>query len=41
VVIIELPQASTPLSELVRADAEIRVQYGEKTISGRSAQSTH
>jgi hypothetical protein len=38
---IELPQASTPLSELMQTDAKIREQYGEKTISGRSAQSTH
>jgi hypothetical protein len=41
VVTIELPQASTPLPELLRADAEIRAKSGDKTISGRSAQSTH
>jgi hypothetical protein len=41
VVNIQLPQASTPLPELMRADAEIRAKSGELTISGRSAQSTH
>jgi hypothetical protein len=41
VVTIELPQASTPLAELMRADAEIRAKSGDKTISGRSAQATH
>lgn len=41
VVTIELPQADTPLDELMTKDAEIRAQYGERTISGRSAQATH
>lgn len=41
VVEIELPQASTPLEELMREDAEIRALSGDKTISGRSAQATH
>jgi hypothetical protein len=41
VVQIELPQASTPLPELMREDAEIRAVSGDKTISGRSAQATH
>lgn len=40
-VVIELPQASEPLSDLVQQDAEIRLLSGSKTISGRSAQSTH
>jgi uncharacterized membrane protein YgcG len=41
VIEIELPQASTPLDQLMTKDAEIREQYGERTISGRSAQVTH
>jgi hypothetical protein len=40
-VVIELPQASAPLSDLVQQDAEIRALSGDVTISGRSAQVTH
>jgi hypothetical protein len=38
---ITLPQASTPVEELERADAEIREVYGDKTISGKDARITH
>jgi len=38
---IELPSASEPIGSLQEEDAEIREAYGDVTISGRSAKSTH
>jgi len=38
---LSLPAASTPVQELEAQDAEIREEYGELTISNRSAQVTH
>ena len=38
---IALPSADTPVDALVEQDAEIRQEYGEQTLSGRSAQATH
>jgi hypothetical protein len=38
---IELPSASEPIDELQAQDEEIREAYGDQTLSGRSAQSTH
>jgi hypothetical protein len=41
VVEIELPSADEPIEELDELDGEIREAYGERTLSGRSARSTH
>jgi hypothetical protein len=41
IVEIELPSADEPVEELDERDSEIREAYGERTLSGRSAQSTH
>ncbi len=41
VVELELPSADTPVGELQEEDTEIREAYGETTLSGKSAQSTH
>jgi len=41
VVIIELPAADEPVEDLQEQDDETRDQYGERTLSGRSARSTH
>jgi hypothetical protein len=41
VIELELPQASTPIDELQEQDEEIREDYGELTLSNRSAQVTH
>lgn len=41
VVEIELPQADVPVETLEERDAEIRSNYGERTLGGRDAQSTH
>ena len=41
VIDVELPQASTPVEELQEQDAEIREDYGDLTLSRRSAQVTH
>jgi hypothetical protein len=41
VVIIDLPSADTPVAQLQEEEAEIRDEYGDVTISGKSAQSTH
>jgi hypothetical protein len=41
IVEIELPSADEPVDELDQRDAEIREAYGERTLSGRSARSTH
>ena len=38
---IELPSASDPIDVLEARDAEIREVYGDLTLSGKSAQSTH
>lgn len=38
---IAIPQASTSVEALQARDAEIRAEYGEKTLSGRDARSTH
>ena len=41
VIDIELPSADEPVDEMEERDEEIRENYGERTVSGRSAQSTH
>lgn len=41
VVIIDLPSVDQPVEELQEEDAEIRDEYGDVTISGKSAKSTH
>jgi len=41
VVVIELPAADEPVEDLQEQEEEIRDQYGERTLSGRSARSTH
>jgi len=38
---IELPPVDEPVDEMEERDDEIRRHYGEKTVSGRSARSTH
>jgi len=38
---VRLPSAKLPLAELRAEDARIRQQFGAKTLSGRSARSTH
>jgi hypothetical protein len=38
---LELPPSDEPVDDMQEHDAEIREQYGEKTVSGRSARSTH
>jgi hypothetical protein len=38
---IELPSADEPVDEMEERDQEIREEYGERTVSGRSARSTH
>ena len=38
---IELPSADEPVDEMEERDQEIREGYGERTVSGRSARSTH
>lgn len=40
-IVIELPPADEPVDEMQEHDEEIRDQYGERTVSGRSARSTH
>jgi hypothetical protein len=41
VIEIELPPSDEPVDEMQAEDEEIRKLYGEKTLGGRSAQSTH
>jgi hypothetical protein len=41
VVEIQLPSADTPVDELQQEEKEIREAYGDKTLGGKSAQSTH
>jgi hypothetical protein len=41
VVVIELPSADVPVGELQAEEKVIRDEYGDVTISGRSAKSTH
>jgi hypothetical protein len=41
VVSIALPSADLPVAQLEAEDAKVREVYGDKTISGRSAKSTH
>lgn len=41
VVIIDLPSADAPVEVLQAEDAQIREEYGDVTISGKSAKSTH
>jgi len=41
VVVIDLPSADEPIAQLQEEDQEIRQDYGDVTISGKSAQSTH
>lgn len=38
---ITLPAADEPVDQLQSADEQIRQQYGDKTLSGRSARVTH
>jgi hypothetical protein len=41
VVVIDLPSVDQPVEELQEEEAEIRDEYGDVTISGKSAKSTH
>ena len=41
VVDIELPPADEPVDDMAERDGEIRELYGERTVSGRDARSTH
>jgi hypothetical protein len=41
VIEIELASAEEPVEQLREEDAEIRQEYGDVTISGKSAASTH
>lgn len=41
VVIIDLPSVDQPVEELQEEEQEIRDEYGDVTISGKSAKSTH
>jgi hypothetical protein len=41
VVLIELPSVDEPVAQLQEEDAEIRQEYGDQTISGKSAKVTH
>ena len=41
VVIIDLPSVDQPVGELQEEEQEIRDEYGDVTISGKSAKSTH
>jgi hypothetical protein len=41
VVVIELPSAAAPVGELQAEEQVIRDEYGDVTISGKSAKSTH
>jgi len=41
VVVIELPSTDVPVEQLQEEDLEIRSDYGDVTISGKSAKSTH
>jgi len=41
VIVIDLPSADQPVEELQEEEQEIRDEYGDVTISGKSAQSTH
>ena len=40
-IVIEIPQADEPVEDMQEADQEIRKEYGERTLSGRSARTTH
>ena len=41
VVVIELPSADVPVEQMQEVEEEIRDEYGDVTISGKSAKSTH
>jgi hypothetical protein len=41
VVVIELPSADEPVAQMQEEEQEIRDEYGDVTISGKSAKSTH
>jgi len=41
VVVIDLPSADEPVEQLQEQEQEIRDEYGDVTISGKSAKSTH
>jgi hypothetical protein len=41
VIMIELPSADVPVEQLQEEEQEIRSDYGDVTISGKSAKSTH
>lgn len=41
VVIIELPSAEVPVEQMQEEEQEIRDEYGDVTISGKSAKATH
>ena len=41
VIVIELPSVDEPVSQMQEEEQEIRQEYGDVTLSGKSAQSTH
>jgi hypothetical protein len=41
VIVTELPSVEQPIEQMQEEDAEIRDQYGDVTLSGRSAKVTH
>lgn len=41
VVVIDLPAADEPVAQMQEEEQEIRADYGDVTISGKSAQATH
>lgn len=41
VILTELPSVEQPIEQMQEEDAEIREQYGDMTLSGRSAKVTH
>jgi hypothetical protein len=40
-IVIELPSVDEPVAQMQEEDAEIREEYGDLTLSGRSAKVTH
>jgi len=41
VIVIDLPSADEPVAQMQEEDKEIRADYGDVTISGKSAKATH
>jgi len=41
VIVIDLPPADEPVGQMQEEEQEIRADYGDKTISGKSAKATH